>query len=376
MIQNEIAEIRRQFKQDKSNIAAICGCYVNEKGEILSQFRKPVAIMDEGEYEKFLNLFKKTLSGTVDKNLINIEFSTQQVMESEEHQLLTLLRDTALKDDDVIKKFYEKIIDTVALEENYMVLLAYDMYDVPYRSSDGLEQEDASDRMFTYIMCSICPVKQSKPALGYYVQENDFHSRAIDRIVSPPELGFMFPAFDDRSANIYGALYYCRNSAENHEPFVEAVFNTEIPLPAQTQKEVFQSILSETLADDCNFEVVQAVHGHLQNIMEEHKVNKVETPLTVTKETFRHVFDAKSLPEKAYAAFEQQFENEFGPEADISPQNIVDVKKVELTSQNVKIQVKSEWSSLVETRVIDGVKYILIKAEDGVELNGVPINID
>lgn len=64
-----------------------------------------------------------------------------------------------------------------------MILLAYDTYDVPYRSKDGEQQEDASSEVYSYFLCSICPVKMTKPALSYYVNENMFHNRKEDWIV-------------------------------------------------------------------------------------------------------------------------------------------------------------------------------------------------
>ena len=69
-------------------------------------------------------------------------------------------------------------------------------------------------------------------------------------MLSAPEIGFMFPSFDDRTANIYKSLYYTRNVSEAQEAFVQSVFGTEIPMPATEQKETFQSILSETIAED------------------------------------------------------------------------------------------------------------------------------
>lgn len=98
--------------------------------------------------------------------------------------------------------------------------------------------------------------------------------------MSPPELGFLFPAFDDRSTNLYNALYYTRDSGENHPELVEAVFRREAPMPAAAQKETFQTLLSDTLADECSCEVVQAVHDQLCELVEEHRERKEAEPLT------------------------------------------------------------------------------------------------
>ncbi|QEY35710.1 DUF4317 domain-containing protein [Caproiciproducens galactitolivorans] len=374
MNEKEISEIRRRFRPDKSNITRIRGCYVNEQREIVTQFSQSLGLMQQEEAEELLAILKKTLSGTIGKNLIDIEFATRQVLEGEEHKLLMALRDSSLEDDDAVREFYGRVIQALNLEGKYLILLACDKYDVPYYAEDGEKQEDSSE-VFSYFLCSICPVKLTKPALGYYASENTFRNIASDWIVSAPELGFLFPAFDDRSANIYNALYYSRNLAENHAEFVDAIFKTEIPMPAAEQKETFQSILSETIADDCNLDVVQTVHSELSGLIEEHKTNKEKEPLVISKETVKGVLKSCGVPETRVTAFEEKYDDAFGADMEISPRNIIDTKQFELRTPDVTIRVNPECSDLVDTRVINGVKYILIRADEGVEVNGVNIHI-
>ncbi len=375
MTEKEIAELRRRFKPDKGNISAIRGCYVNENQEILSEFSQPLALMPESEAEKLLAILKKTLSGTLDKNLLNLEFSTRQVVEGEEHKLLMALRQSKLNDEEAVQALFRQIIASVRLEENYLILLAQDAYDVPYRAKDGEVLEDASTDIFSYFVCCVCPVKMTKPALSYHVYDNAFQSAAIDRIVSPPEMGFLFPAFDDRAANIYGALYYTRDTADNHEDFVQAVLQCEAPKPAAVQKELFSDLLGDTLTEDCRYDVVRAVHGQLQNLIEVHKENKEEEPLRVTKGALRQILQENGVGEVNVAAFDENFDLSFGADAAISPKNIVDTKQIAVKTPDVTINVAAGCGDLVETRIIDGAKYILIRAEDGVELNGVAIQI-
>ncbi|WP_101696578.1 DUF4317 domain-containing protein [Clostridium minihomine] len=375
MNEKEVSEIRRRFRPEKSNITSIRGCYVNKNKEIISEFNQSVALMPEEESERFLSILKKTLSGTLQKNLIGIEFTTEQVIDSEEHKLLMALRDSSLKEEGAIQAFFQKVIQAVTMEENYLILLTCDTYDVPYRSKDGQKQDDASSEVYTYVLCSICPVKMTKPALSYYVNENLFRNCTTDWIVSPPEMGFLFPAFDDRSANIYNALYYTRDISETHSEFVDAVFHSEVPMPAAEQKEAFQSILCSALEDECNFDTVQAVHEQLQGLIEEHKANKEEEPLTVSKGHVMQILKAQGVSESHLECFEEQFDEQFGSETNLSPKNIVDTKQTVVTTSDIKIQVNSGRDDLVETRIINGIKYILIRVEDGVEVNGVPVHI-
>lgn len=371
----EISEIRRRLSPDKNNVSVIRGCYVNEKGEIISEFRQSISMMPEDEAEKYLALLKKTLSGALDKNLIGIEFATHQVTDGEEHGLLMTLRKSSLKDEDVVQALFERIIPNVSVEGNFLILLAHDAYDVPYRSGDGLSLDDASEDMFSYVLCAVCPVKLAKPALSYHSNENQFRSRPADWIVSSPELGFMFPAFDDRSANIYGALYYTRSAADNHKEFADAVFNSDVPMPADIQKQTFQAILSEALREECNYELVHAIQDDLHQMILEHKENKEEAPPTVTKSTVKRMLQSNGATETVLASFDEKFSEEFGDDVGVNPANIIETGPIKLTAPDLVVQMGADLGDRLETRLIDGKKYILIQVDDGMELNGVPIII-
>lgn len=373
MNEKEVGEIRRRIRPDKNSIPCVLGCCVNEKGEIVSQFRQSLAIMQEDELEKLLTLLRKTLSGGIGKNLMDLSFSTQQVADSDEHRLLMALRESALEDPEVVTAFFEKTAASLTMEGNYLILLARDVYDVPYRAKDGEQLEDASEEVFSYLLCGICPVKTTKPALGYYLSDNEFRTCDIDWLVAPPEAGFLFPAFDDRSSNIYNALYYSRNTGEIHPELIEGLFNVEPPMPAAVQKETFQEILSETLSEECSYDVIQGVDEQLREMVAEHKANHVEEPLQVSRQAVVGILEDCGVSEERVEAFDGRYREVFGEEEGLSPRNLVDSTRVTLTTPGISVQVKPECSRLVETKYIDGAKYILIRVEEGVEVNGIPV---
>lgn len=375
MNEKEIAEIRRRFRTEKSNITHICGCYVNDMREIVSEFDQSLTLMPQEEAEKMLALLKRALSGTLGKNLLDITFATQQVVDSEEHRRLMLLRNSALNDREGVEAFYRCVIDNLVMEGHYLILLAYDRYDVPYRSKSGESLEDASTEVFSYVLCAVCPVKMPKPALCYDVPENAFHNLKIDWLVAPPELGFMFPAFDDRSTNLYNALYYTKSLEENHREFVDAVFNAAVPEPAQAQKESFHALIQEALEEECSLEVVQAVHDEFSGMLEEHKANKEPEPLALPKRVVKGVLESCGVSGERLEAFSAKYDAQFGADTAISPRNVMDEKQFEVKTPDVTIRVNPERKDLVETRNIDGTNYILIRAEGGVEVNGIDIHI-
>ena len=371
----EVGEIRRRVRRDRSNMTSLFGCYVNENKEIISEFRQSTGMMSENEADKYFGLLRRSLSGSLGKNLIDISFRTSQVADSPEHKLLMEMRKSQLNDEEIRMGFYRKVIESVSLQSNYLILIGCDTYDVPFKSKDGDSQADNSDETYTYLLCAICPVKQTKPTLHYIPEEKKFHDGGITNVVSAPELGFLFPAFDNRSTNIYNALYYTHSPKQNHAAFAEAIFNTGIPKPAAEQKKSFEALLTTSLDEECSMEVVQTVHEQICQCIEMHKESKIPEPLLISKEQVKQALTESGVSEGKVAKFSIDYDEAFGHEAELHPKNIIDNKRIEIKTPDVVIKVAADRGDLIETRIIGGVKYILICADENVEVNGVNINI-
>lgn len=376
MNDKEIGEIRRHLRRDRSNITAIYGCYVNDNKEIISEFRQSTGIMPENEADKYFGLLKRVLSGSIGKNLIDITFKTSQVAGSPEHQMLMDLRKTALKDDELRLNFYQKIIDNVVIEGNYLILIGCDSYDVPFKGKDDISSSDSSEETYTFLVCAVCPVKQTKANLHYVPEEKLFHDGAMNQPVSAPALGFLFPAFDNRATNIYNALYYTHDVKTGQDALIESLFHTPVPMPAAEQKKCFESLLTASLGEECSLDVVQTVHDQLCQRIELHKEAKVPEPLMIAKADVKEALASCGVSEEHLAKFSVDYDEAFGFEADLHPKNIIDNKHFEIKTPDVSIKVDPARADLIETRVIGGVKYIMICADENVEVNGVSIHID
>ena len=372
----EIGEIRRHIRRDRSNMTHIYGCYVNENKEIISQFRQSTGMMSENEGEKYFGMMKRALSGAIGKNLIDINFKTSQVADSEEHKLLMDLRASCLQNEEMLQAFYQKIIDSVSLDENYLILIGCDSYDVPFKSKDGETDSGRAEEVYTFLLCAICPVKQTQPKLHYVPENKEFHDGGITNVVCAPELGFLFPAFDNRSTNIYNALFYTHSPKDSHEVFVDTVFHTDIPKPAYEQKKSFEAILSRSLDTDCSLDVVQTVHDQLCQRIELHKESRIPEPLLVSKDEVKEVLASCGVSEPHIAKFGIDYDAAFGFEAELHPKNIIDNRHFEIKTPDGSIKVAPDKADMIETRVIGGVKYIMIPAEEEVEVNGVTIHIE
>ena len=378
MNQNELKEIRRRFRPDQDNISRIYGCYVNAAKKIVTRIDMSLGLMEQEETEMYYKILKKALSGTLGRNLIDIEFSTAQVESSDEHRLLQALRTSHLSDESMRELMYERIIETLDFgDESYVILMASDSYDVPYRGGDGEVFDEGSSEVFDYFICCVCPVKDAKAALRYESEERAFRGASTGHVLGAPEIGFMFPSFDDRCANIYNLLYYSRNVSEIHDEFIKGIFNTEsIPLSAVAQKEAFGDSLSFSLGDKCSLEVVQAVHEDIREKLALHKESKEPELPEIYIEDVDDILRKSGVPDEKINFFNEECQKQLGGSDTFNPGNLIETKKFEMVTPEVKITVDPEYAYRIKTGIIDGEKYILIPADGDVAVNGIQVNIE
>lgn len=374
MTERELREIKRRFRPEKSNIPRIVGCLVNGNKQIVSKINQSIGISESDVGESLLKVMKKTLSGGLGTNLHDVKFSTKQVSESEEHKLLMDLRATALKDAEVLDKFYAKVIESVSFEGNYVILLANDIYDVFTKSSDELGED--SSEVFNYVICAICPVKDTPEAISFKESDCLFHTASISSVLSSPALGFMFPSFDDRKTNIYDALYYTRSIADEYPDFCKNVFAAESPMPPKVQKETFNGCLSEVLSEECTLDVVRSVQSQIAEIVEAHKESKDPEPLTITKATVKTVLENCGVAEEKIEKLGEALDESFGTNASLTPKNVVTYNKFELSTPDVTVKVDPEHRDLVSVQTVGGEKYVMIRVTGTVEVNGVNVKVD
>ena len=379
MNKKDLGEIRRRLALGKCNINHVYGCYVNTNKEIISYIDVPLDITNQTVSEMFLALVKKATSGTLGKNLIDIDFTTDQVSGegkgASEYKKIMELRSKELKDESLRKDFFNKVINNLNIDEKYLILMAYDTYDVPFRGSDDEKYDEFSEEMFAYLICAVCPVKDSTPKLSFSIESSDFKPQVTSDIGSPI-IGFMFPSFDDRQCNIYRSLYYCKSPSEIHEEFIQGIFNSDIPMSQPEQREHFETALAEASDGACGYDVVRGISERVREIVDEHKENKEEEPLTMTVEEIGDILEDSGMEVEKVMKFKEVCNHTFGEFAELRPTNIVDNKKFIVNTANVVISVKPEKSYLVDAEIIEGRKVIVVDAEEGVEINGIGVCIE
>ena len=369
----ETLEIKKQFSPDKCTIDHICGCYVDHEKNKRLITKNAFGSVPEEEMYKYLDIFSHTLTGTFGKNLISLEFPIDQEAVGGTQEFLLTLRDSHLEDDALLDQFYDKIIANYVNGENYYIILVHAVYDIPGIASDGTTMDDASENIYDYILCSICPVKLSKAALGYNESKNVIEDRFRDWVVDGPTKGFLFPAFIDRNADIHNMLYFTKKPEDIQPEFVQAMFGGRAPMSAPEQKDIFNTIVADTVGEEADYDIMKNIHENLQTMIDEHEGDP--EPLELGRKDVEHLLSDSGVSEDKMQYFKKNYDNIVGENEDypLLASNIANTRKFDIETPDVVIKVKPDRADLVETKYIDGRQCIVIAVDDHIEVNGLNV---
>lgn len=372
MNKKEVSEIKKLFTPAGCAITRICGCYVDAEKEKRTELKEAFLSLPEEEAFKYFTIFRGAMSGTLGKNLINMEFPLHTEAAGGTQEFLLRLRDSELKDDALLEEFYDKVIDNYDYGENYYIILIHCAYDIPAKSTDGNEMFDASDYVYSFIQCTVCPVRLTKPGLSYQPPTNTIENSTRNWMVGSPDLGFLFPAFNDRNTDLHSLLYYSKNPEKLSVQLIDEVLGCTIPLSAKSQKETFRSIVEETLGENCDFENVKNIHESLNEMLEEHRDNP--EPLILDKHQVKRLLENNGAdPEKLRELDTIYPTDKNGRETSLVASNMVNARIFEIKTPDVSIKVAPDKTYLVQTKMVEGHSCIVIEVNEHVEINGITV---
>ena len=339
-----VAELKRRFTKENCTFTRLCGCYVDAGKNKVVDLSETFLNLEDEEFYKYLEIAKKTLSGTIGNNLLELNFPLDEEAAGGRQQFLLGLRESKLKNPELLEGFYHMVIESYDYAGNYLILLFHDAYDVMTKTTDN-NALDESEEVFEYLLCAICPVQLSKPGLGYREDENRIGPRIRDWVVSVPDSGFLFPAFTDRSTDIHSLMFYTKDTKAPHAEFMELGLGCGARRTATEQKMTFHSIVKQAYGDDVekSGEVLMEIQQNLNDLVEE-KAELEEDPVILTPELLTNVMEESGVaPEKAEKIGKTCAE-EFAEEAPLA-ENVVDSKAL---AANEQIQKEKELVDQVE----------------------------
>lgn len=131
--------------------------------------------------------------------------------------------------------------------------------------------------------------------------------------------------------------------------------------------------MEETLGEDCAYDTVVTIHERLNEIIEAQKDEP--EPVVLTKHEVKRLFEDCGIEEEKLERFDEQYELTAGEKSSLMASNITNTRKFEIKTPDVVINVSPDRADLVETRMIDGRKCLVIPMEDNVEVNGIRVTM-
>lgn len=361
MNKKDVLEIKRRLKKEECTFTRMCGCYVDGERNRIVELGETFLNLEDEEFYKYLEIARKTLSGTIGNNLLELEFPLEEESVGGKQQFLMALRDSLLKNDELLERFYDLIIDNYSYPGNYLILIFHDAYDVMTKTNDN-NKLDESEEVYEYLLCAICPVTLSKPGLGYREDENRIGPRIRDWVVGAPETGFIFPAFTDRSTDIHSVMCYHKNPKAPHAEFMEGALGCPAKRTAAEQKQAFETIVKNAFGGDEDasreifYDIQQGLSDMAENQLEEE--DSEHEPVRLSAQAIGEIMAENGVPETAAAMIEESYQEEFQEEAPVL-EHLIDAKAVEagtkLKQEKELVQkVEVLQQQLEDTRLLAG----------------------
>ena len=353
MRKKDILELKKRFKKDHCTFTKMCGCYVNGEKNILLKFRETFLNLEEDDYFKYLEIKKKVLSGTIENNILELNFELNEEHVNEKQLEFMKLKNSQLKDDLLLDDFYNSIINNYDYEGNFLILIFHDAYDIITKTKDNAKL-DESEEVYEYILCAICTVELSKAGLRYFEEENSIKSRTRDWVVEAPSNGFVFPAFINRTTDVNSIMYYTKNAKDTHPELMENVLGCPSKQTNTEKKETFNDILRDALGPDekKSDHFFMEIQESLNNKIEEHNIihEDSETPIFLTDEVIQDILNESGVPDEITTKIEKSYAESFGdtpPVADI----LIDNKALAAKAQKKKEEMLEKQVRILENKL-------------------------
>lgn len=254
-----IAELKRNITKENVSFSRMRGCYVNNEKEKVTEINTKFLTLPEEELYKYLDIAQRIFKGKPDEKILTIEFHPQA---DTADRLLQELVDTGLENDAAVEELYDRIIKHYGTVGNYLILLYRDDYDVITETTNK-EKLDESELVYSYIICAICPVTLTKA--GLECCEQKIQPRERDWVVQKPDIGFVYPAFEDREPELNHIMYYASNPKKPQHSVMEGALETIENMFAAEHKQAFEdgfeiALQSKELAE----QYLNAVNALLQ----------------------------------------------------------------------------------------------------------------
>ncbi|MED4402340.1 DUF4317 domain-containing protein [Metabacillus fastidiosus] len=375
MNKKDIANIRKQFKLNNQfmKIREIFNVYVKkESGEIYHQVSQPFEMLEQEAQELFLANFKKVLTGHLDAKLFELKFR-RDAEDSTQRILFEGVRAETTDDwEEYMLKIVEKMFAHVAYEFDTMVTFIRGEYQKVTKKRDLESEEGGDDAVYSseFILCSLNKTDQPKKALLFDYVEKEFKSNnAVDPIINltAPLTGFMFPAFNDNSADVNHILYYGGKVNQPDDYFIEEVLQCKDIITAVEEKDSFEQILKVVVGDEIDSEIISNVYEEIDKIVQENEES--ESP-TLDYRDIGRILQVSGVENVDTEKVEQAFKNVVDDvNHEIKASSIVP-KSIKINTKIADVSISPQDLKNVKYITYNGKRCLLLEVDEDVVVEG------
>jgi hypothetical protein len=375
MNKKDLRELRKNFSEsnDLFTLNHVVTAFVDAEKNIRCQSARAYHNIPEEESDCYWNTFKRILSGTLGKGLLEYAFPNEAYEEGEPQYLLYQALTTKLEEESAVSLLLHQIVEQMAYPSTYAILIGHCTYTVFNKTkSDEINPYDSLD--YQFLAVAICPVEVRVDGLIYNETENEIIKKEeYDRIVAEvPSDGFLYPTFTGRGPDVNHVLYYARKPKDINISLIEQVLGCTFTCTASEEKEQFQTMMQEVIGDELSYETITEVNQRIQDIADAYQL-EVDVPVIDDIQIRDILLDSGISQEKAEAM--QQVYREQVQDHPLSACNLVD-KKTVITAPGITVQIKKDATSSVHTQNIDGHRYLMIDLDDpNIQVNGLDVQI-
>lgn len=375
MNKKEIAEIKKNFSDDCGffTVNHVVTAFVDAEKNIKCKTNQLYNIIPQDESELIMINLKKVLSGRIGANLLEYGFPKDAYLDGGAQHFLYDTLTSKLVDDEAVDKFLNAIVEKVEYISTYTIFTAHCTYSVLSKNKAGDFDEEA-DTDYNFIITAICPVNLRIDGLIYNEENNSIAKKeSSDRIVELPSDGFVYPLFNDRSADVNGVLYYTKNAKKPNVSMIEDLLGCEFVMTGQNEKETFHSILNNVVGDELDYDLITTVNEKIQTYIDQ---NAHETEVTtIDDHKLSSILWEAGVSQEKLENLPKVYESAVGDKS-LTAVNIVD-KKTVLTVPSITVNIGKDAVDKVKTQIIDGRKCLIIALDDPeISVNGLETKVE
>lgn len=378
MNKKDIANIRKQFKLDNHfmNIREIFNVYVKkESGEIYHQVSQPFLLLEQEAQELFLENFKKVLTGHLDAKLFELKFK-RDVEDSTQSILFEGLRAESTEDwKENMLRIVGKMFAHAAYDFDTVVTFIRGEYQKATRKRDMESEEGGDDEVYSseFILCSLNKTDQPKRVLLFDYIEKEFKSNnAVDPIINltSPLTGFLFPAFNDNSADVNHILYCGGKVNQPDDSFIEEVLNCEEIITAVEDKDSFEQILKIVMGDEVDSNVISNVYEEIDKIVQENEESdESESPMLDSRDIER-ILEVSGVENVDTAKVEHAFKSVVDDEKHEIKASSIIPKSIKINTKVADLTVSPKELKNIKYITYNGKRCLLVELDEDVVVEG------